>query len=113
MWRLFWLRWKNSISSGELNEELKNKNFKQNADHFAEMPFFKVFKNYDSFVEVLKTLEGLTCEGCRGRGGPQFCEIRKCCNEKEIRGCWECNEFEKCEKLNFLNATHGDALLKI
>lgn len=98
--------------AGELHEELKNTNFKKNADHFATMPFFKQFKNYDSFVELLKTLKGLTCEGCRGGGGPPFCEIRKCCEEKEIIGCWECDEFKTCEKLNFLNATHGDAHIK-
>jgi len=98
--------------AGKLNEELNNANFKKNADHFATLPFFKEFKNYDSFVKLLKTLEGLTCEGCREGGGPHFCEIRKCCGEKEIMGCWECGEFKSCEKLNFLSATHGDAHIK-
>jgi hypothetical protein len=98
--------------AGKLNEELNNANFKKNADHFATLPFFKEFKNYDSFVKLLKTLEGLTCEGCRDGGGPPFCEIRKCCGEKEIMGCWECGEFKSCEKLNFLSATHGDAHIK-
>ena len=29
-----------------------------------------------------------------------------------MNGCWECNEFEKCEKLQFLNANHGVAHIK-
>lgn len=98
--------------AGELHKELKNANFKKNADYFATMPFFKEFKNYDSFVELLKTLNGLTCKGCKNGGGPPFCEIRKCCGDKDIAGCWKCNEFKSCEKLNFLNATHEDAHIK-
>jgi hypothetical protein len=99
--------------AGELNEELENVNFKRNADNFATMPFFKAFKNYDSFVELLKTLENLKCENaCRGGGGPPFCEIRKCCQEKDFTGCWECSEFETCEKLNFLKPAHGEGNLK-
>ena len=98
--------------AGELHSELQDTNFKKNADLFATMPFFKVFENYDSFIELLKTLNELTCEGCRSGGGPPFCEIRKCCQEKDIDGCWDCNEFESCEKLNFLHATHGDAHIK-
>jgi hypothetical protein len=36
----------------------------------------------------------------------------KCCQERGISGCWECAEFEKCEKLDFLKNGHGDAHLK-
>lgn len=103
--------------ANELNKELKEVNFKKNADFFAEIPEFKTFKNYDSFVELLETLEKLKCDGCRSGGGPPFCEIRKCCGEKGIKGCWECDEFKdyselkECEKLQFLK-THGDGHIK-
>jgi len=40
----------------KLDEELDNANFKKNADHFAAIPFFSEFKNYDSFVELLKNI---------------------------------------------------------
>ena len=101
----------------ELDKEFKKVNFKKNADFFAEMPVFKAFKNYDHFVELLETLKELKCEGCRTGGGPPFCEIRKCCGEKDIEGCWECDEFKdyselkECEKLQFLK-THGDGHIK-
>lgn len=98
--------------AGELDKELTEVNFKKNADFFAQMPFFKVFKNYGSFIELLKTLKELSCVGCREGGGSPTCEIRKCCNEKEIKGCWECGQFNECEKLDFLKNTHEDAHIR-
>jgi hypothetical protein len=29
-----------------------------------------------------------------------------------IEGCWECDEFEECSKLDFLKPIHGDANIK-
>ncbi len=98
--------------AGELDEELKAVNIKKNADFFAQMPFFKVFKNYDSFIELLGTLKELNCTGCRDGGGSPTCEIRACCNDKDIKGCWECDEFNTCNKLDFLQNTHEEAVIK-
>lgn len=30
---------------------------------------------------------------CRGGGGAEDCYQRKCCIEKELDGCWECDDF--------------------
>jgi len=30
---------------------------------------------------------------CRGGGGPEDCYQRKCCADKGLDGCWECEEF--------------------
>lgn len=30
---------------------------------------------------------------CRGGGGPKDCYQRKCCQDKGLNGCWECEEF--------------------
>jgi hypothetical protein len=38
--------------------------------------------------------------------------MRNCCQRKGIQGCWECEEFETCQKLEFLRAVHGEAHLK-
>jgi hypothetical protein len=46
------------------------------------------------------------------RGGPPFCKIRKCCQKKGIEGCWKCEEFETCKKLDFLEPIHKDAHIK-
>jgi len=45
-------------------------------------------------------------------GGSPFCNIRKCCQKKEIDGCWQCSEFEGCKKLDFLKPVHGDTHIK-
>jgi NAD-dependent SIR2 family protein deacetylase len=96
----------------ELDIELKKVNFKKNADFFAQMPFFKVFKNYDNFIDLLGALKKLRCVGCREGGGSPTCEIRACCKDKEIEGCWKCDEFNTCQKLDFLQNTHEEAVVK-
>ena len=96
----------------ELDKELKYANFKKHADVFAQYPSSKVFEKYDDFIEMLETLKGLKCAGCRKRESQFICKIRECCEEKQITGCWECEEFNTCNKLDFLGKTHGNAVLK-
>ena len=75
--------------------------------------FFKEFKNYEQCYAVLGGMVRLRCKkACKGGGGPPFCKIRSCCQKKNIQGCWECEEFETCEKLDFLKPIHKDAHLK-
>jgi len=38
--------------------------------------------------------------------------MRQCCQKKGIEDCWQCDEFETCEKLDTLKPNHGDAHLK-
>ncbi len=96
----------------ELDKELKEANFKKLADVFAQIPFSKVFKHYDNFVEILNALKGINCVGCRERQSQYKCEISECCGQKQIIGCWECEEFHTCNKLDFLQKTHGNAVIK-
>ena len=37
------------------------------------------------------------CPGCRRGGGDADCPLRQCCVERELLGCWECDEFP-CDK---------------
>ena len=46
------------------------------------------------------------------KSGSPFCKIRKCAQNKKIEGCWDCNEFESCKELKFLEPVHGDAHIK-
>lgn len=93
----------------DLRKELRQEKF----DRVAEGIPFKEFKHYKECYEVLGALLRLRCKnGCRGGGGNPFCSIRQCCQKKAISGCWECDEFETCAKLNFLKAAHGDAHIK-
>jgi hypothetical protein len=32
--------------------------------------------------------------------------------KRDYNGCWECSDFETCDKFNFLKPAHGDANIK-
>ena len=51
-------------------------------------------------------------KSCRNGGGNPSCKIKRCVQKKKITGCWECNEFEICKKLKFLEINHGKAHIK-
>jgi hypothetical protein len=75
----------------------------------------KELQDYESMIEVLKRISAIKCEvpcrlGGEGCNGP--CQITKCVKDKAIQGCWNCPEFEGCNKLDFLKPFHGDAPLK-
>ncbi|MBA7536183.1 hypothetical protein ES705_28446 [subsurface metagenome] len=93
----------------DLRKELRQEKF----DIIVKGIPFKAFKNYKECYDVLGALVRLRCKNtCRGGGGNPFCKIRKCCQKKNIDGCWECKEFETCKKLDFLKANHGNAHIK-
>ena len=95
----------------DLRKELRQAKFKKFADGVSEI--FPVFEKYDDAYEVLGAMVKFRCKkACRNGGGPPFCKMRKCCQHKDIEGCWECDDFETCEKLNFLNAVHDDGHIK-
>jgi hypothetical protein len=97
----------------DLGKELKRERFADLAKILAKVPFFKAFKDFPQCCRVLEALPKLRCkQTCRGEGGPPFCQIRECCREKGWDGCWQCEAFKTCAKLNFLKAGHGDAHLK-
>jgi len=53
------------------------------------------FKQFTMGLEWF--VENAKCPGCRQGGGPPWCEVRKCCFEKELSICFECEEFP-CSK---------------
>ncbi len=95
----------------DLRKKLREVKLTQNYKEFSK--FAKEFENFDKCYEVLGAMVKMRCKrACRNGGGPLFCKIRKCCQKKNINGCWECKKFKTCEKLDFLKPTHGDAHLK-
>jgi len=97
----------------DLRKELRQAKFGKTAEHLAGIPFFSTFKKYDDCYEVLGALVKFRCKHtCRGGGGPPFCKMRICCRKKGIDGCWQCEEFETCKELDFLQPSHGDAHIK-
>jgi hypothetical protein len=97
----------------DLRKELRATKYEEFAAAIANQPFGKPFANYKECYELLGAMVKFRCKkGCRNGGGPPFCEIRKCCQQKKIAGCWECTEPEECRKLDFLTSVHADAYLK-
>jgi len=108
-------RYKGKIAdlARDLRKELRQQNFSKAAESMSEVSFFAAFKNYPQCYEVLGEMVKLRCKRtCRGGGGPPVCKIRECCQKKGIDGCWQCDEFETCKKLDFLKPFHGDAHIK-
>ena len=96
----------------DLRKELRQSKFAKTAESLSEVSFFKAYKNYPQCYEVLGAMVRLRCKSCRAGGGPPFCKMRSCCQKKGIDGCWQCDEFETCQKLDFLKANHDDAHIK-
>ncbi len=96
----------------DLRKELRQSKFARNAESLSEVSFFKAYKDYPQCYEVLGAMVRLRCKSCRAGDGPPFCKMRKCCQKKGIDGCWLCDDFETCGKLDFLKANHDDAHIK-
>ena len=97
----------------DMARDLRNELRKTRFDKAVEGIPFKEFQHYDECYEVLGAMVRLRCKSaCRNGGGNPFCNIRKCCEKKDLKGCWLCNEFEDCKKLDTLEPGHGDAHIK-
>lgn len=99
--------------SRDLRKAIREHRFEKTAEALAALSFFKDFKKFDDCYKVLGAMVKLRCrKGCRDGGGNPFCAIRKCCLKKGFEGCWECDEFKDCKKMDFLKTNHGDAYIK-
>jgi hypothetical protein len=97
----------------DLRKELRKAKYQKLADSLATSTFGQVFQDYNKCYQVLGAMVKFRChQGCRAGGGPPFCKIRNCCQKKGVVGCWECTEFESCDKLDFLRPVHDEGHLK-
>lgn len=106
------LRHKNNYSEHAicLKKVLEEIDFNKYAE--IDTPFGANYKNYKEFKEVLDTLINSQCNSpCRVGGGCSGipCKIMECCTSKNYEGCWECAEFEECDKFDILLPRCGDS----
>ncbi|RME62997.1 MAG: DUF3795 domain-containing protein [Nitrospirae bacterium] len=81
--------------------------------HYEEFSrFASEFQDFPTCYRVLGAMVRMRCRGCRQGGGPPFCRIRRCAQRKALQGCWQCDELNRCTKLDFLRPAHGDAHIK-
>lgn len=93
-----------------LRKELRESKYERFAQLISKYPFGADFKDFDKCYKVLGAMMKFQCEkGCRGGGGSESCKIRLCCQEKGINGCWECEDFRFCKKLDVLIPLHDNA----
>ena len=97
----------------DLRKELRGYKYDKFARFMATLSFGKAFQDYDKCYDVLGAMVKFRCKnGCRNGGGNPFCKIRKCCTNKGFGGCWECDQFKDCQKLQSLVPVHEDAHVK-
>lgn len=97
----------------DLRKELRATRYEKFASFMAKSYFGQGFKEYPKAYETLGAMVKFRCRrGCRNGGGNPACRIRKCAQKKGYEGCFQCVEFESCEKLEFLKPVHDDAHLK-
>lgn len=78
---------------------------------YAEVSSNAIFKHYEDSIGVLNAIVQRKCDdGCRKGGGCKTfsCQIIECCQKRGFEGCWQCSEFQKCDKFEFLKQFHGD-----
>ena len=96
----------------ELLQDMERVRFSEYAD--VKRTQIEAFEDVDSFISFLKALSAIKCETpCRlgGDGCGGACEIVACVKQKSLKGCWECDAFEKCSRLEFLKPFHGDGAI--
>ena len=95
-----------------LKDKLDGADFARVAKGLSELsrliPEAASFRHYPAFHEVLGVMASqMRCtKCCKDGGGSDRCQIRICCVEKKLNGCWQCKTFETCQKLMFLDNVH-------
>lgn len=76
-----------------------------------------LFKDMPAFMKVLDGISNIQCKttcreagGCSTGGETAKCKALKCLESKKYDGCWQCGEFEDCEKLQFLRMSYGHVI---
>ena len=93
-------------TAARLEELLTGLQFDKYAELKANQTYWskanESFKHYPRFIEVLGAIRGLQCHStCREGGGYKggTCQVRKCAQNKDLKGCWECPEYKSCRLL--------------
>ncbi len=75
------------------------------------------YKKIPDFMEVLDSIVELQCKstchesgGCSMVGNTKKCSALNCIKVKNIDGCWECEEYNNCEHLEFLRRGYGHVI---
>ena len=97
----------------ELRKELRRTQYDKFSKYIQKYDSGKELKHFNETYDALGAMVRFRCsQGCRAGGGTNNCKIKECCIAAKFEGCWECNQMEKCPKLDTLKPTHGKANIK-
>ena len=102
---------KASDLSDRLLDEIKKNHFLEYAE--VKKNHTKEFEKIKALPPLLEAISKIRCEipcGAGGDGCGGSCPIIACVKTKNIDGCWDCTDFEKYRKLEFLIPFHGDSI---
>ena len=107
------IRYKCKVS--DLSDNLLGEIEKHHFLEYAEVKknHTKEFEHFKKLPALLEAISNIKCEtACRagGDGCDGSCPIIACVKRNSIDGCWQCNDFEKCDKLQFLIPFHGESI---
>ena len=93
-----------AIHTGEIKTAVSR--LKELVDAYELARVIQLFGGLEGFPQFLKVLDDLesmfgACVGCKAGGGWSDCPIRKCCVEKGLESCYECDEMPCQELLKF------------
>jgi hypothetical protein len=78
---------------------------------------FQPFAKLPDFMQVLEGIINLQCpatcreaSGCSIGGTTHACDALTCVQAKGVEGCWQCQEYETCDKLSFLRRNYGETI---
>lgn len=95
------------MAAEALRDRLQNRKFEEYAKLKASSN--KTFTRYDEFSKLLQEIINLKCSSpCRHSGGKADCPVRNCAQNKNYRGCWECDNRFECELLAPLRKFHSN-----
>ena len=76
--------------------------------------YFDMFKDMPLFMKILDGIIKLQCKatcteagGCSLAGRTHDCHALECVKSNGYDGCWQCEKFESCDKLNFVKKHYG------
>jgi hypothetical protein len=79
---------------------------------------FEPFAKLPDFMEVLEGIINLQCPAtCREAGGCSIggithtCDALRCIQANGFEGCWQCQDFEACDKLSLLRRNYGETIV--
>ncbi|MFP4459715.1 MAG: DUF3795 domain-containing protein [Candidatus Zixiibacteriota bacterium] len=94
----------------DLRQILRKTRFGNFANIISVIQKDQPFKDYDTCYKTLGEMVDFRCRDvCQNGGGIAFCKIKKCIKAKGIDGCWQCDDYKVCEKLDLIKAIHGIA----